>query len=249
MNNSQLSTMTRRVVFAPLDDHGRADIVAQRIRTAVTIGVLAEGEVLPPISELSTQLNISPVTLRDALTQLRTEGLVVTTRGRGGGTAIARQGIDQVKAARAEVQRLSTIDLRDLADWRRAVVCESASLAARRFSDEDLALLAQGGIRLAAARDPLEARRADSRFFIELAATAQSVKLSSNMITLQVEYVPVLTVAYEEPDVRTEVAGHLQSVMLAVRDGDAETARASAQRAVDRVASHTSNQRVKGFLS
>ncbi len=68
--------MTRRILFAPLDSQGRADVVAERLRTAITLGVLAEGELLPPETELAGQFNISPVTLREALTQLREQGLV-----------------------------------------------------------------------------------------------------------------------------------------------------------------------------
>src|ERR1700694_5722 len=81
-----LSTLTRRVLFAPLADQGRAGAVAERLRTAISLGILAENEQLPSETDLAAQFNISPVTLRDALTELRAAGLVTTLRGRGGGT-------------------------------------------------------------------------------------------------------------------------------------------------------------------
>ena len=51
-----------------------------------------------------------------------------------------------------------------LADWRRAIGTESARLAARRASSQDILLLERGSGNLAAAHDEVEARRSDSRF-------------------------------------------------------------------------------------
>lgn len=247
MQPDLLSTLTRRVLFAPLDDQGRADAVAVRLRTAITLGVLAEGEQLPPEAELAAQFNISPVTLREALTQLRSQGLVATRRGRGGGTVITAPLANQLRAAALEVRTLSSLDLRDLADWRRALAAESAWLAARRASSENVALLARGAIRLAAAGDEVEARRADSRFLIELAAAAQSVRLSSSLIHLQVEYAPVLTLVYATTSFRSEIAELFQDVMTAVREADGDTARRGIGLAVDRVASRASELRAQDW--
>jgi GntR family transcriptional repressor for pyruvate dehydrogenase complex len=127
-----LSTLTRRVLFAPLADHGRAGAVAERLRTAISLGILAENEQLPSETTLAAQFNISPVTLRDALTELRAAGLVTTRRGRGGGTVVSGPMPDQHGTNLDQVSTLSSIDLRDQADWRRAVGVESARLAARR---------------------------------------------------------------------------------------------------------------------
>ena len=55
MRNDLVSTLTRRVLFAPLDGPGRADTVAQRLRSAIALGVLAEGDVLPSEAELAAQ--------------------------------------------------------------------------------------------------------------------------------------------------------------------------------------------------
>jgi GntR family transcriptional regulator, transcriptional repressor for pyruvate dehydrogenase complex len=242
-----LSTLTRRVLFAPLADQGRADVVAGRLRTAITLGVLAEGEQLPAEPDLAAQFNISPVTLREALTQLRELGLVTTRRGRGGGTVVAAPLPDQRRAAVEESRPLSSLDLRDLADWRRAIAAESALLAARRASSENVALLARGCARLAAATDEVEARRADSRFLIELAAASQSVRLSTGMLSLQVEYAPLLTLVYVDAAIRTRMSELFADVVNAVRDADPDRARRCAVQAVDDVAARAAELRAGGW--
>ncbi len=242
-----LSTLTRRVLFAPLAEHGRADVVAVRLRAAISLGVLGEGEQLPAEADLAAQLNVSPVTLREALAQLRDQGLVTTRRGRGGGTVVASPLPNLLSAAAGQARALSIVDLRDLADWRRALAAESARLAARRASSENLALLTRACDRMAGAGDEVEARRADGRFLIELAAASQSVRLSTSMINLQVECASLLTLAYSDTALRTQVAGLFDATVRAVRDADPEQARRCVGLAVDGVAERVAELRARGW--
>ncbi|MFC5677695.1 GntR family transcriptional regulator [Aeromicrobium endophyticum] len=242
-----LSTLTRRVLFAPLADHGRAGAVAERLRTAITLGILAENEQLPSETTLAAQFNISPVTLRDALTALRADGLVTTRRGRGGGTVVSGPLPDQRRVLLDQVSGLSSIDLRDQADWRRAVSVEAARLAARRASREDIGLLERGSANARSATDAVSARRADSRYFIQLAAASQSSQLSAASIRLQVEYAPVLTLTYAEARTREDVAALLTTLTTAVQDADVEAAGLTAARVVDLVASRAASLRANGW--
>lgn len=242
-----LSTLTRRVLFAPLADHGRAGTVAERLRTAISLGILAENEQLPSETILAAQFNISPVTLREALTELRTAGLVTTRRGRGGGTVVSGPLPDQHRASLEQVATLSSLDLRDQADWRRAISVESARLAARRASIEDIALLERGVQNARAADDPVAARRADSRYFIELAAASQSAQLSRASIRLQVEYAPVLTLVYRDVNLRHRIATMLTTLTAAVRDAEVETAASIAAQTIDAVASRAASLRANGW--
>jgi GntR family transcriptional repressor for pyruvate dehydrogenase complex len=242
-----LSTLTRRVLFAPLADHGRAGTVADRLRTAISLGVLAENEQLPSETILAAQFNISPVTLREALTELRKAGLVTTRRGRGGGTVVSGPTPDQRRTSLEQVSTLSSIDLRDQADWRRAVSVESARLAARRASTEDFALLERGAQLVREADGPITARRADSRYFIELAAASQSAQLSRASIRLQVEYAPVLTLVYGDAVTRERSGAMLTSLAGAVREANVELAGSTAAQAIDLVASRAALLHANGW--
>ena len=78
----------RAAVFAPLDTLSRTELVAGRLADAIVLGLLADDEQLPSEADLSAQLAVSTVTVREALTMLRERGLVETRRGRGGGSFV-----------------------------------------------------------------------------------------------------------------------------------------------------------------
>ena len=93
------SDAARAVVFSPLDGTGRAELVEQRLTDAIVSGVLHDGERLPSESELSRRASASPlVTAREALEGMRDKGLVLTRRGRDGGSFVT---YDRETAARA----------------------------------------------------------------------------------------------------------------------------------------------------
>jgi DNA-binding FadR family transcriptional regulator len=183
-----LSGDARRAVFAPLDDGAlRSETVARRVGSAIALGLLAPGEQLPAEAELATQLNVSTVTLRDALAELRRLGLVETRRGRGGGSFV-RSGDDALtELAEARLTELATTDLRELGDAAGAVAATAARLAASRASSTEIARLRDVVDRLAAADSAPARRRADGRFYVELAAGAQSVRLTMQQMDLLLE--------------------------------------------------------------
>src|SRR4051794_24590495 len=83
-----LTTATARTILGTAQPSGRAEQVAQRLGEAIRLGLILDGERLPPEIQLSEQLGVATVTLREALAALRKEGLIVTRRGRGGGTFV-----------------------------------------------------------------------------------------------------------------------------------------------------------------
>ena len=93
---------------------GLAGQVAQRLREAIQLGILLDGERLPPEAKLAEQLGVSTVTLREALAVLREQGLVTTRRGRGGGTFVTAADLDSALGRR--LREFSVAGLRDLGD-------------------------------------------------------------------------------------------------------------------------------------
>lgn len=226
MPNS-LTTLTRRVVFAPLDDAGRTEVVVGRIRSAITLGLYADGEQLPNEVALAAQLAISPVTLRDAIRIIRDEGLVRTVRGRTGGTFVVAPRESNMRLFERALTALGAIELRDLLDWQDVVTSHAARLAADRASDREIEALRQSIGPLATEKDPIVVRRAFSRFLIEVAAASRSSRVSKTAIELQVEYAPLSTLVLQDPHVRQGVAHRAATVLSAIsaRDADAAYAR------------------------
>ncbi len=192
--NTQPTTMTdtphahhklaRQTVFSPLSESGRVEEVGQRIASAVHLGVLADGEQLPSEAELAAQLSVSTVTLREALVNLRAQGLIETRRGRTGGSFIRAAHETPTALLHSRLQRLSATEWRDLGDEQMAIEAAIAYVAAERATDEDVELVRTAMELLPAADTAAERYRADSRFHLALAAASQSERLTRAEIRL-----------------------------------------------------------------
>ena len=183
-----LSGDARSVLFAPLDEGwGRSRAVSRRLGSAIALGLLADGEQLPSEQDLATSLNVSTLTLRDALADLRGKGLVETRRGRGGGSFV-RASAEALAGLSAErLADVSVSDLRELGDVQSAVAGTAAALAAERASETEIRRLRTLATNLGEARDAAEVGRLDGRYHAELAAAAQSARLTMLEIELQGE--------------------------------------------------------------
>ena len=183
-----LSGDARRAVFAPLDDGAlRSEAVVRRVAGAIALGLLGDGEQLPAETDLATMLNVSTMTLREALAELRRLGLVETRRGRGGGSFVQAREDVLGELADARLAELATTDLRELGDAHGAVASAAARLAASRASRVETARLRDIVERLARADTVTGQRRAEGRYYVELAACAQSVRLTMQEMDLHLE--------------------------------------------------------------
>lgn len=222
----------RAVVFAPLDGTGRAELVEQRLTDAIISGVLHDGERLPSESDLSRSFGVALVTAREALEGLRDKGLVQTRRGRVGGSFVT---FDRESATRALDQRLreqSRIELHDLALHVGAIAGTAAAVAAEHASDDDVESL----LRISAASDLSTAggaRRAVSRFQLEVAAISQSPRLVREEMRLQSEAGPLLWLCLREQEYRDRSAIARTSVIEAITTFSPETARTATVAHID----------------
>lgn len=203
-----LATARARTLFAPLDAGGRAGAVARRLTQAIRLGLLVDGERLPPESSLASQLGVSPVTLREALASLRELGLVETRRGRGGGSFVCAPDDPDTTRLERPLQLLSLHELRDIGDHRAAIAGAAASLAARRTLPADIAALHEHAARLEAATTLTERRRADARIHIEIAATAQSPRLTREEMSLWSEIGDLVWLPVRDDQVAAVAAEH-----------------------------------------
>jgi DNA-binding FadR family transcriptional regulator len=221
-----VTTVRKRTLFAPLDGGSRADAVARQLRRAITLGLLLDGERLPAENDLAARLGVSVETLRDALASLRTLGLVETRRGRGGGSFV-RSPTDPVRPLRS----LSLHELRDLGDHRAAIAGAAARLAAERALAPDVAALREHAARLATAGTPTERRRADARFHVEVAAAAQSPRLTRVEMDLWSQLGDLVWLPVEDDEAAAVAAEHA-AIVDAIERGEPEAARTTAERHV-----------------
>jgi DNA-binding FadR family transcriptional regulator len=221
-----LSGDARRAVFAPLDDGAlRSEAVVRRVGSAIALGLLGDGEQLPSETGLATMLNVSTVTLREALAELRELGLVETRRGRGGGSFVRSSEDALAELADERLAELGTADLRELGDMHGAVAAAAARLAAGRASPREFARLRDIVDRLAADATVTGQRRADGRYYVEMAACAQSVRLTMQEMDLHLELGQLPWPPAEDPRRLGAVVAAHRAVIDAIEARDAARAR------------------------
>jgi GntR family transcriptional repressor for pyruvate dehydrogenase complex len=221
-------------IILPLVSAARAEEVEQRIRQAISLGLLPDGLQLPAESVFAASLGVSPMTLREALASLREQGLVETRRGRTGGTFVKRSSSPLVSSLWDRLRQTSVTALRDLADEHSAVAGTAARLAAERASEANVRRLRALANQLSLSESLGSLIRADSRFHIDLAAASYSERLVQLEVRLQGEAGDLLWLDHEPAlDRSLEVRDHL-AIASAIADEDAESARSLAEKHVQR---------------
>lgn len=215
---------THAAVFAPLDGVGRAERVARRLTDGIVSGMLSDGERLPSESDLARRLGVAVVTAREALEQLRTQGLLVTRRGRDGGSFVRADRQVSMRMAQARVAALSRVELRDLAIHYAAIAGMAAEVAADRAGDDDIQTLEDIHAH-ADTSTPGAARRAVGRFQLQVAATSQSLRLVHEELRLQAEAGPLLWLCLREEEYRERSRRGRVAVIDAARRVDPVAAR------------------------
>lgn len=218
----------RWLIFGAVPAESPVDAVVRRIRAAIALGFLADGDRLPREVDLARQFGVTVFAMREALGLLRGEGLIQTKSGNRGGSYV-RRDTDRTSLTTGALRRISAAELRDLGDWRQMLTSVSAALAAERGAGSSTQRLHEYAAALSDADTEFKARRAHGRFHIELAALAQSRRMTQAQITMYEEFDWLLGLALSDSDWRRASAGELQVIADAIARGDADGARQAAQ--------------------
>lgn len=232
------SAAARQAVFAPLDGGDRVEAVIDRLSGALSLGLIADGEQLPGESELAAALGVATVTLREALSQLRSMGMIETRRGRGGGSFASRPRNLGEARLRKRLKGLGAHELRDLGDLQVAIGGMAAMRAAERADGQHLRHLNALHEALASATTPAERRALDGRFHVELAAAAQSTRLAMLEISLQTEQSELLWLsspydAHQVDVFQRKVVEDHAAILKAIQAGNPRHARLALERHIE----------------
>jgi GntR family transcriptional repressor for pyruvate dehydrogenase complex len=223
----------------------------EQLGTAIRLGVFAHGEQLPPERELAERLGVSRMTLRDAIAALRDSGMVETTRGRGGGTAVvyegpsgpsrssgpsgpsgpsgssgrsAPSGHPGSKGHSPPVRHGA--DLADALSYRRVVEPGAAYLAAgHALSADQRAWLLQAVREVREAPDTAAHRVADSRLHLAIATMSGSPMLIEAVTRAQAALHELLNAIPVLPRNIAHSNDQHDAIVAAVLGGDSEAAR------------------------
>ena len=210
----QSASRSLAAVFTPIRSRGLVDEVCGRIEQAVETGLLTSGQRLPNETELAAALGVSAVTAREALSQLRTAGIIRTARGRSGGSFIADDVLPSRERALDQLRDLTRLQSSDLGLHYQAIAAACASVAARRSDAADMSTL-RSFIPTAEA-DPLHWRLAFSEFLLEVAAIARSARLARELIRLQADLGTLTLLPCTDSGYRVRTTGLLKEVAAAI---------------------------------
>ena len=214
----------RAAVFAPLEGAGRAELVSQRLTDAIVLGVLGDGERLPSEADLAKQFGVAIVTAREALETLRDNGLVVTRRGRDGGSFVTSTGAEHAVLLSERLRGLSRVEIRDIGVHYAAIAAMAAELAADRATEED----AENLRRLLASVDYTDeraCRRGQLAFSLDVAALSQSARLVREELRLQAEFGSLIWLGLREQSARDRAAVGMDRITTAIINVNADAAR------------------------
>ncbi|TCP41119.1 GntR family transcriptional regulator [Tamaricihabitans halophyticus] len=213
----------------------------ERLLQAIKLGVVAPGQRLPAERNLAARLNVSRVTLREAIRALGDAGYVESRRGRYGGTFVT---MPPAGGLGAEPSVGSAIALEDTLTMRRALEVGAAeTAAARSLSPAERRHLRA---RLAESNEStmVDYRRKDSRLHLAIAEVSASPSLTTAVADVRMrvntllDAIPQLAVNIEHSNRQHE------AVVGAILDGEPERARHAMAEHLDATAAL-----LRGFLA
>lgn len=218
-------TRSMSAVFTPLRAGSLVDQISARIAEAAESGLLLPGQRLPNEVEFAAALGVSPLTIREALARLRSDAVIVTTRGRNGGSFISPDLEPSATHAEARLLATTRLELAELAAHTEALADACARAAARRAGGRDVE-----GLRALVAPDsddPGVSRRLGIEFLIEVATVGRVARLARALMETLSEYGVLSYLPNTDPAFRRTAADHRARVVDAIEcrnELEAETA-------------------------
>lgn len=214
-----------QTMFAPVPVRNAFEVTVERLAQSVRLGVLVEGDRLPPERELADTFGVSRVTLREAIRALRDAGLVESRRGRGGGTFVVAPTRTRTRS-RQKIEKSIAHSLDDALALRRVVEPGAAALAASRtLTAADRASLMRY-LDAATRCGPSVRRQADSRLHLAIAALGGSASVTAVVADVQMRLdellraIPVISANIAHSD---KQHARIVEAILGGQVGDART--------------------------
>ncbi|WP_335986989.1 FadR/GntR family transcriptional regulator [Glycomyces sp. MUSA5-2] len=218
----------------------RTQEVVERVLDAIIDGTIATGAALPPEGVLAEELEVSRLTLREAVRLLQAQGVIVQVPGRRHRVAPVAQwtGLEAVvRHARSAGEReRSSLELLEV---RMMIETGAAQLAAVRRSDPDVDAMRREIDRMRAAHARTDVAgfvEADLEFHEAVLRAANNRILVAALLPLTAMLADTRSETSAVFDIREHAIAEHESVAAAIESGDPVAAR-------DAMASHMEQTR------
>lgn len=218
------SSRLQAAALTPIGDEGRTEMVESRLARSISAGAFADGDRLPTENELARLLGVAVVTVREALISLRARGLIVTRRGRHGGSFV-RTSLKATELHNAQnLLAMPRVTLADLGLHYEMISASCAELACLRATEFELSVIQE--ILTDARNLPQEAwRRRITDVQLELASLSQSVSLTSEHLRVQTVYTPLLALQDADEEARAATHAGVEAQVKSTLEGNIEHTR------------------------
>ena len=115
-----------------------SDQIRDELKRMILCGELKRGVKLPTEEHLAGHLKVSKVSVREALRNLETEGLIEKRRGAHGGSFVAHPGTEKMGEWVINYFRVGMITPEELVDFRQTLEPALVALAVERRTEKDL---------------------------------------------------------------------------------------------------------------
>lgn len=229
MTTENTATSTNAFGVQPVRQRGSlSNHVAEQLENMVTQGKIEVGQKLPTENALCEMFGVSRTVIREAVTKLKSLGLVETKRGVG--TTVVRNAPAETFYAHA-INPTAVEDILHILELRLVVEPAAAQFAALRHDDEDMARIEQSLNAFHAARARHEqARKEDYDFHLSIAIAAKNPFIRSFFEQFNKNVIPRTKIINANIDQAasdkylTRVEDEHVEILEAIRSRDAEAA-------------------------
>jgi GntR family transcriptional repressor for pyruvate dehydrogenase complex len=199
--------------------------IADRFVTAIALGHFVVGQKLPSIAELAAMLEVSPTTVREALTRLSALGYLTVTRGRNGGATVVSQWGPASDSMVRRALEPEWAQLEVTLDFRSLIEQQIARTAAERRTADDVERIRSAVEGYARAEGDRNASRlADLEFHRAVAAATGNPQLADLSLRLRHQVSLGFEAEPYNPDVRAKAVTQHAEIADAVITGRADDA-------------------------
>jgi DNA-binding FadR family transcriptional regulator len=216
---------------SPRRPRGLVQEIVESLSGNIRDGLIKPGDKLPTESEIMSRFDVSRTVVREALSKLQASKLVETRHGIGT-FALAPQDISNFRISREDFKTVA--DIISVLELRISLETEAAGLAAQRRTPANLSTMQTA---LAAFQESInhdsDAVPPDFQFHMEIARATGNQHFTDLMTYLGAMIIPRTRVntPNSAPEGRLNylqrVHGEHESIFNAIRDQDAEAARAA----------------------
>jgi DNA-binding FadR family transcriptional regulator len=218
-------------LFLPLDDHPAYRQIANQIEQRIVARSLRAGDALPSETDLARQFGVNRSTIREAIRELETHGLLGRARG-AKRLRVTRPEPHHVSSGVSRALALHDVTFPELWEAMMAIEPAAAEYAATRRSPAQLQELVRVSARFKREiTDTVAAVSAVVEFFTAVAAASRNQVLALSQAPLNLLLAPTLTRMIDRvPQARGRILEAQSKIIEAIKLKKSEQARMWMQR-------------------